>query len=381
MKLLNREQIEALANFQSDDYDTTSLYLDTDKSRRTTKEIKLIFKNLYSDGLSLLDQRDLSRTKKDSLRRDVEEMKKFCTQKLDSYGYPGLALFACSGVKFWQVFELPGVPRSRIVFSKDPYVRPLSAILNEHDRICVLTIDRKEAKLYDVALGEIQMLESLKGDVPSKVREGGWEGYESKRIERHIETHLRDHFKKTAKTTFDLFKAHDFDWLFLGCTDEHGAELEPLLHPYLQKKLRGRLKVRPSDSFNRVLKEALALEKSLKAQDEQTLLQQYTAELKRGGLAISGLKKSLRSLNRSEVQTLLVTRNFSKPGRLCPKCQLLFSDETRCPSCRIKTEPVEDIIDEAVEAALDKNCQVRHINPPSQLRRYGNIGALLRFKS
>lgn len=381
MKLSNRAQIEALAHFQSNDYETTSLYLDTDKSRRTAKEIKLMFKNLYSKSLSLLDQRDLSRAKKDSLGRDLEKIKTFFTQQLNSHGFPGLAVFSCCGENFWQAFELPGTPRNRIVFDKDPYVRPLSAILNEHERISVLVFDRKEAKWYDVVMGEIQMLESLKSDVPQKVREGGWEGYESKRIERHIKTHLRDHFKRTAKTTFDLFKVHGFDWLFLGCADEYGAELEPLLHPYLQTKLRGRLKVKPSDSPDRVLREAMALEKNLKAQDEQAVLHQYTAELKKGGLAVSGLKRTLQSLNRSAVQTLLVTTNFSKPGRICPKCQFLYADETRCASCSIKTEPVQDIIDEAVESALDKNCQVRHITPPSQLRRYGNIGALLRFKS
>ncbi len=38
-----------------------------------------------------------------------------------------------------------------------------------------------------------------------------------------------------------------------------------------------------------------------------------------------------------------------------------------------------DVIDEAVEAALEKNGQVKHINPPSRLNRYGKIGAFLRF--
>ena len=33
-----------------------------------------------------------------------------------------------------------------------------------------------------------------------------------------------------------------------------------------------------------------------------------------------------------------------------------------------------------VEAAMDKKCQVKHINSPSKLDRYGKIGALLRYK-
>jgi len=40
-----------------------------------------------------------------------------------------------------------------------------------------------------------------------------------------------------------------------------------------------------------------------------------------------------------------------------------------------------DIIDEAVESALGKRAQVIHMDPPSLLSRYGDIGALLRYKA
>ncbi|MCK4494893.1 MAG: hypothetical protein KAU91_00965, partial [Candidatus Aminicenantes bacterium] len=217
--------------------------------------------------------------------------------------------------------------------------------------------------------------------VPSKVKEGGWEGYESKRIERHIATQLHDHFKKTAQMTFDLFQKNNFDWLFLGCKDEYWPDFEPLIHPYLKKKFKGRLKVKSNDSASNVLKEVLALKKKLKKQDEDDTVQRFVSELEKWGLAISGLKNTLRSLNRGEVQTLLITRNFTKPGKICPKCRFLYADVTRCPSCKIKTETLLDVIDEAVEAAMDKKGQVKHINPPSRLSRYGNIGAFLRYKT
>jgi peptide subunit release factor 1 (eRF1) len=129
------------------------------------------------------------------------------------------------------------------------------------------------------------------------------------------------------------------------------------------------------------MKEVMALEKQLNKEEEEKLITHFDSELKKGGLASSGLNDTLRSLNRGEVQTLLVTRGFSKPGRFCPKCGFLFVEETKCPACRVKTENTVDIIDEAVEAAFDKNCRVRHVNPPSLLRRYGNIGAVLRYKS
>jgi peptide subunit release factor 1 (eRF1) len=335
MKLLSREQIENLAKFKSNSLLTTSFYLDTSKNRLTKKEIQLSLKNLIRRNKTYLEKMSLSKENRESLAQDLENIQKFCA----------------------------------------------SAFLGDYHRICALIIDRKEAKWYDIYMGEIALLENLKGNVPSKVKEGGWEGYESKRIERHIASRLHSYFSKAAKITFDLYNKNKFGWLLLGCSDEHASELEPLLHPYLKKGLKGRIKAKPSDSPSRVLKESLDLKQILKKQEKEDIVRRFIAELEKGGLAASGLKNTLRKLNRGEAQTLLVTRHFSKPGRICPKCNLLFEDELRCTSCQRKTEKVVDIIDEAVEAAMVKRSQVKHINPPSGLRKYGDIGVLLRYKT
>jgi peptide chain release factor subunit 1 len=380
MKLISREQIANLAKFKSEKFLTTSFYLDTDKSRLSKKEITLSLKNLLSSGKSTLEKMNLSKDKKDSLSYDLEKIDNHCKHNLNSYNHIGLAVYSCSSQDFWEIFDLPGPPRNRVIFDRNPYVRPLSALLNEHKNICLLTLDRKEARWYKIFLGKISPLERIEGDVPSKVREGGWEGYESKRIERHIATHLHDFFKDVAQTTFRLFKEEAFDWLFLGCQDEYCKIFEPLLHPYLKKRMLGRIKMKPSDPQDTVLKKTVELEKKLKEKEESETLSRFISELESGGLATSGLKNTLRSLNRGTAQSLLITRYFSVPGRICPKCQFLFSDEEKCPSCQRKTDPLVDVIDEAVETAMEKRCQVFHINPPSRLRRYGNIGAFLRYK-
>lgn len=381
MKLFKQEQIETLARFNSENFYTTSLYFDTDKSRLTKKEIALSLKNLIAQSRAQLNEFDLSRKKKDSLSRDLDKINRFFSQNLNSYSFSGLAIFSCSGEEFWKIFELHDPPRNRIIFDKNPYVRPLSAILNEHKKICLLTIDRRAAKWYEISMGEIRLLKSAEGDVPSKVREGGWEGYESKRIERHINTHLRDHFKNVSAMTFEMFKKNNFDWLFLGCMDEYYPELEPLLHPYLKNNLKGRLKTTPSHSPDKILKESLRLEKNIKKQEDDELVCRFISELEKGGLAVSGLRETLRRLNQGEVQILLITRNFSEPGRICSHCKFLFVDEKRCPSCQRKTEAIVDIIDEAVERAMEKRCRVKHIDPPSKLRKYGDIGGLMRYKT
>jgi peptide subunit release factor 1 (eRF1) len=347
----------------------------------TKKQITLSVKNLLNKHKATVEKANLGKRKTESLRQDFDKISRFCKDNLNSQTPLGLAIFSCGNEKFWEVFELPSPPRNRILIDQDPYVRPLSAILNEHRKICVHVFDKKEAKWYDMFMGEISLLDHIEGDVPSKVREGGWEGYESKRIERHIATHLHDYFKEMANKTFTLFKADNFEWLFLGCNDEFGQGFEPLLHPYLQERLKARLKLKPGDPVGKILKETSKMEKKLKDQEERQILDHYISVMEKGGLAVSGLKDTLRGLNRGGVQTLLITRHFSQSGKACPRCNLLYVDEIKCPSCLRKTEPLLDVIDEAVEAAMDKKAHVIHMDPPSQLSKYGDIGALLRFKT
>ncbi len=380
MKLLSQKQIETLAKFECKDLFTTSFFLDTSKNRLTKKEIQLSLKNLLVNSRKKLKVMSLSKAKKESLEQDLEKIENYCKQNLSGAKFVGLAIFSGSKCDLWKVFNLVKSPRNMIIFDHNPYIRPLSAILTEYHRTCVLTFDRKEAKWYDIFMGEISELESLQSDVPSRIKEGGWEGYKSKRIERHMTSRLHKFFKKTAQETFTLMKKYNFEWLLLGCKDEYYTELEPLLHTYLKEKIKARFKANPGDSANKILQETLKIKDKLKKQEKELIVQKFISEHEKDGLAVSGLENTLHKLNRGEVHTLLVTRHFSQPGKVCPKCLFLYVDESECPSCRVKTKSLIDVIDEAVEAALNSRSEVKHINPPSSLDKYGGIGAFLRYK-
>jgi peptide subunit release factor 1 (eRF1) len=381
MKFTSRQQIQELAKVREDDVLTTSFYLDTDKSRQTAKEIAVSFKNLLSEGRTRLESMDLSKAKRESLGRDLEKISRFGARILPTFKAAGLAMFSAAGRAIWQDLSLPRAPRNHVIFDRGFYVRPLTAMIDEYRSICALLLDRHEARWYEIFMGEITPLDRFASDVPRQVREGGWQGYESKRIERHIDAHLHDHFKKAAQKTFEIFKKNKFDWLFLGCKEEHRPAIEPLLHPYLRERLKGRLRINSNDSEAKILKQAMEIEKNLKAEEGAALGQTLISELEKGGRAVSGLKEVLRKLNAAEVLNLIVTRNFAQEGRSCPKCHSLYVDELRCPVCQVKTERVLDIVHESVHAAMDQKAPVRYITPPSRLDRYGKIGAFLRFKS
>lgn len=379
MKLSSRKQIQNLAQFQSPHYLTTSFYLNTDKSRLTKKQIFVSFKNQLQGARLKLETLGLSRVKRDSLARDLDRIDRFGTQVLPTWTAPGVALFSCAGENFWEEFSLPRAPRNHIFFDRTPYVRPLSSIMDEYHSICAFLLDRQSARWYGIFMGDIALVDSLSSEVPSRVKEGGWQGYESKRIERHIDAHLHEHFKKAVQKTFELFKKNRFDWLFLGSNEEYRAVVEPLLHPYLRERLKGRFKTNTSDTEDKILRQAMAIEEKLKKEEENALVKALIEELEKGGRAVSGIREVLRKVNSGEVQTLVVTRNFSAGGRTCPKCHFLYLDETQCPVCNIKTEKVQDIIHESIHSAMDKKCRVRYVTPPTRLDRFGKVAAFLRY--
>jgi peptide subunit release factor 1 (eRF1) len=381
MKLQSRSQIEALAKHKSQGSLVTSLYLDTDKSRLSRKEIQLALKNLLNDARTRACDLSAAKDKIDCLLRDLDLISEYGSQTLGSSNAAGLAIFSDSQKGFWQAFELPHGPRNRVTFDTSFYVRPLAAILDKYSPICALLINRRESVWYDVSMGEIKFLDKIQSDVPSRVREGGFEGTAAKRIERHIDAHLQEHYKKTAQKTFKLSKKDPFDWLFIGAEENHIGDIEAHLHRYLRDKIKARLHARATDSTAKVLQEVLEVEAGLKKAEEEETVQKLVTELERGGLATSGLRDTIHRLNQFEVQALVVTHSFSKPGRICPTHKLLYLDEPKCPIDDKKTDIVQDIVDEAIEIVLKRGGTVKQIEPPSKLDRYGGIGAFLKYKA
>jgi len=381
MKFQDRAQIETLAKFKSQGDLVTSFYMDTDKGRMSKKEILTALKNLLNEAKTRASGLAAGKDKIDALLRDLDQIAEYGAQIVHGSNAAGLAAFSASQKKFWQPLELPHGPRNRVVFDASFYVRPLASILDKYSHVCALLLDRREAVWYDVLMGEIKFLDKIQSDVPKRVKEGGFEGTAEKNIERHIDAHLQEHHKKVAQRTFEISRKHPFDWLFIGTEENHSAEFESHLHSYLCDKIKAHLHARVVDSPAKVLQEVLTAEAGLKKAEEEAIVQKLITELERGGLATSGLRDTIHRLNQFEVQTLVVTHNFSRPGRICPTHRFLYLDDLQCPIDDKKTEIVQDLIDEAIETVLKRSGTVRQVEPPSKLDRYGGIGAFLKYKA
>jgi len=372
-----RDRIVALSRFSGDPFLTTSFFLDTNPAKRTRREMLLAVKNMLAGARADVAALDAARNIKASLEKDLSAIEAYCAGNMASAA-PGLAIYACSGKGFLESLDLPEAPQDRVLFDRNPYIRPINRILQDRRRFLVLTLDSREARWYEVFMSRIGPLASLSSEIPKKPK-SGVTGQEAKRIASHVEALVHGHLKRSAQTTFDILKKNGFAGLWLGCPDALHRDFEGLLHSFVRDRIKGRLKAKPSDPLDKVLREAEELERKMKEAEEEAFLKSLVGEIEKGRRARAGLRDCLAALNKGEVQTLVVTRFHAVAGKRCPRCKLLFLDEPRCPACERKTESRPDIVDEAIEAALGRKCDVRYVGSPSKLDHYGKIGALLRY--
>lgn len=370
--MITSDQIKNLTNLRNNDHLISSLYLRLwpDQRIHQTEVKDMLRKKL--EGFGQENSREV--------KKDLNRIWEFIEATRDS-PHKGLAIFSCTAEGVWQVFFLSRPVRDLLVIDASAYIRPLTSILDRYRRVCTLLVDRTKARIFEVFMGELEEQTEIFTDVPSKVREGGWYGLTERRIERHTKQHLHDHLKRVSDRAFSYFRDKGFDWLLLGGQIEIVPEMENALHSYLRKRLKKTFRMDLNATLTQVLDTTLELEQEVKKQEDQTLISRLTDSLKSAGLGVTGLQETLSSLYEGSVHTLVVEESFSQEGAYCRKCGFMGLSVGKCPMCGEAMSFAPDIVDEAIAAAMDQNCEVVHITPGSGLGELGSIGALLRYKA
>jgi peptide subunit release factor 1 (eRF1) len=126
-----------------------------------------------------------------------------------------------------------------------------------------------------------------------------------------------------------------------------------------------------------------AIIREINVRDMASLMDHLENEAGAQNLGITGLPGSLQTLQKGQVQTLLICEGFQQPGKQCTHCaHLTLSEDEACPYCGGPLVVKDDIIQEMADRAFEQGCQVVFLDGTagSRLERLGQVGALLRFK-
>lgn len=379
--MITREEIRQLAQFESPSGCAISFYFQPQTPQnKSHREEAILIKDLVRDAM-----RKAERDGKDeALRADLEKVLAMA-ERLHGNHSRGKAIFACGEQGMWQEFDVPPhLGRSQITVNSRFHLRPLVDAKSGLPRTCIALVNRKKARIFQLQEGAItQKLDLEFGASPAVHRSDGFQGYEAGHRDRHVENTTMQHYKMFAESLVLLCNKEKLEALLIGCQDDSWPEIEAQLPTSLKQKLRGRFPVdvlsataeEVRQHANRILTEA-------KLTERMALMREVMGQSQRNGRGALGLKHVLNALERQEVQTLLLVRDFKAEAVECPNCRHLDTRMVKtCAVCGHETRALNDVCDALVDLALRNGAEIRLVDSDPDMEKAGYVAALLRFRA
>ena len=387
-------------------YLVSSLYLRLTPEDRVDRKYLNVFKDMVKEKKATLEKRGLSDKVLGSLMEDFKRMEEFLSDPENLKDCGGIALFSCSGKGIFVPVKLPYAYRNRLMVSLNPLVREIAAIDEELGKVGVLLLDRKHVLFFLMDFEKIvevsNFLEplatrshrfhsggsALKGaqgtfkySMPSRISAPNMVQHSMGEYRFHMRIQEEKHrlFKIANDALMEAWKESKFDKLVIGSIREDIRDIENHLHTYLLERLVGYVSINPSEAKEQDIMEKVLELLWQKDREEEEELVNKLLQLEGQGLAVSGVSKVLEQLQLGNVKTLIVADSFQRPGYYCPQSHV----PTLKPECPIEGEevyPVEDIVDEMLELALEEKASVEVILREDLQKRIDGVGALLRWK-
>ncbi|MGE5323932.1 MAG: hypothetical protein ACM3SW_13770 [Actinomycetota bacterium] len=379
--MITREEIRQLAQFESPTASAITFYFQPqtpqDKSHR--KEAIMI-KDLVRDAL-----RKAERSGNDSALRDDLQRILQIAEGLHGNHSRGKAIFACKELGVWRELDLPPRLReSQIIVNSRFHLKPFVAARTGVPRACIALVDRRKSRIFELGEDTLVIKPDLEfGPLPKVGKSDGYLGYEAGHRERHIDKEVVAHYKLFAESLQALMAQDKCELLLIGCRDDAWSSIEPQLHTYIKQRLAGRFLLDPIAATADEVRECVTriLEKH-RTEEHQDLLREVIGQSQRNSRGAVGLRHVLNALERQEVQTLLVARDFKSEAVECTNCRHLDTRMVEtCAVCGNKTRELSDVSDALVDLALRNGAEIRFVDNDPDLEKAGRVGALLRFRA
>jgi peptide chain release factor subunit 1 len=370
-----RERLRELAGFRPEGHKVLSLFLNLDPSEfPTPRDRSVELQSLLQVVEGALRQDSIDHTQKQELKRDLERVRSYFANEFDAKGTRGLALFSASGADLFEIVRLGRPIASAVVIDDSPFIEPLT-LLPGSDGYCVLLINRQLARILTGGSERMQEVASIVDDVHRWHDQGGWS---QARYQRGIVKETRDHVKHAADELFKVFKRGSVQRLIIGAPDELRGEIEGRLHSYLRDRIAGRIDIDVRSTPAQVAREVAPIIEQDERHRERECLDRLKSELGRNARGVAGLADTLAALNEQRVEMILLQQGFQAEGWATAGSDFLAASPASSPSGE-ELQRRDDIIEPALEKALEQSADVVVVRRHRDLEPLGSIGAILRY--
>jgi peptide subunit release factor 1 (eRF1) len=380
--MITREDIRQLAGFEVDgeqQYALSFFFQPQKPQNKSHREEAILAKDLVRDALQEVEKN----RRKNGVRADLNRILEL-VGRLHGNQARAKAVFACGGRNFWREFDLPPqLPATSLFVNRRFHLKPLAVVAGAQPRLLVAVVDRHRARIFELAVDELQERESLFRPLPHRGRGDGFAGYDAGHSERSVNDEVLHHFKNVGEHLKRAMERGRFEKLIIGCQDSNWPEFESHLHPYLKQRLLGQF---PAEVANitggQVRIRASRIMEDWLDRRRHDLVKEVLSQSRSNARGVTGLRRVLRSLELGEVQTLLVGESFAARAVECSGCGHLDAHVVRfCPVCGRRAQELQDVSDVLIAAAIRRDVELFYLKNLPDLDRVGNIAALLRFRA
>ncbi|MFQ5612710.1 MAG: Vms1/Ankzf1 family peptidyl-tRNA hydrolase [Anaerolineae bacterium] len=362
--MVTQTQLEHLMSVRSEASPVLSLYLNTALSQLSRNEHRLQLRKLQEQVAGQAAPADL---KQIASFFDVEY----------EWRAKSVVGFFCQEIGLRQVFPLNTGLTNSIYAEPRPHLQPLVELLEHHPAYGVVQVNRDEAHLFVIRMGQVVAADVAVGEDTKRHRQGGWAAQKLQRIEDAL---ADQNLREAAHQADIFFDLHPCRHLILAGVDETVSQFQEHLSKLLQNKVVGSINLDARASEKEVIEKSRAVVDQVQQESETALVERLITTAAKGDGATLGLTRTLHALQEERVQTLVLTEGFSASGHRCLVCDFVTAEPVEaCPYCQGNLRPVTDVIEFSIRRTLRLGGRVETVVNNPALREAGNIGAFLRF--
>src|SRR5438552_6952534 len=356
-----RGAVGRLSALQPGAYQVVSCYLKLEPRDKARGKHLIKIKNRIKQLASDLERRPLDHAQRESVRADLDRLRRYFEEPSRLPAARGIALFACGALDLFEALPLPHVHRSRLAVAPVPLIRELLALEEEFGTILVAACDRTSARFFEVTAYDVVEQASLTAEAtrPGKfhgerqAKRGNMlaGGFGEHNYHMRIREERQRQHAQVADRMFQIHTQRPLAGLVVAGIGVDAAALLPHLHTYLHDLVLGVVRLNPKHVTAAEVREAAL---ALREERERAWERAHAEAVREGvgtGWAVNGIEPALKGLQRGQVRTLLADGQ---------------DDDLH--------------IDDAIEEALAQRVQVDVVYDERARRVVDGLAGLLRFR-
>jgi peptide chain release factor subunit 1 len=370
---ITQARLKALSSVHPEQGRVLSVFLNLDPTQFATANARSsAITSVLTDASHKVEETEgLDHEELMALREDVERVREVLEgANIAQNGTRAVAVYACGPEDLLEVVRLRRPVDNKVVVNDTPWLEPL-VVQGTDEMWMVLLTNRRAARLFFGPGEGLEETDRFVDDVHSQHDQGGWS---QMRYQRSVDKEVSDHLQHAADLAFDLYKQRGADRVLVGAPEELITEFTHKLHPYLLERVVGKISVDIENaSLDDVCAAAHTEITAHQMRSEREALDRLQQGVGTGGRGAAGIAQVLDALNQARVETLLISEHFEASGRVDLQAGLLLPVDAE------QGEPVENIVEPAIEKAIEQSANALVVRHHTDLEELGGIGAVLRF--